>query len=50
MATALEGLRVVDFTWGLPGAIATMVLSVNGAEVVKVERVTVLSRCWKASR
>jgi crotonobetainyl-CoA:carnitine CoA-transferase CaiB-like acyl-CoA transferase len=37
MATALEGLRVVDFSWGLPGAIATMVLADNGAEVVKVE-------------
>ena len=32
-----EGLRVVDFTRGLPGALTTMLLSDYGAEVVKVE-------------
>jgi crotonobetainyl-CoA:carnitine CoA-transferase CaiB-like acyl-CoA transferase len=37
MTTALDGLQVLDFTWGLPGAIATMVLGDNGAEVIKVE-------------
>ena len=37
MTTALDGLRVVDFTWGLAGAITTMVLADNGAEVIKVE-------------
>jgi crotonobetainyl-CoA:carnitine CoA-transferase CaiB-like acyl-CoA transferase len=37
MTQVLEGIRVVDFTWGLPGAVATMVLADNGAEVVKVE-------------
>ena len=37
MTTALEGLRVLDFTTGLAGAVATMVLCDNGAEVVKVE-------------
>ncbi len=37
MAPALEGLRVLDFTWGMPGALATMVLCDNGATVVKVE-------------
>jgi crotonobetainyl-CoA:carnitine CoA-transferase CaiB-like acyl-CoA transferase len=37
MTTALEGLQVLDFTWGLPGAIATMVLGDNGADVIKVE-------------
>src|ERR1700690_4269598 len=37
MTTALEGLQVLDFTWGLPGAIATMVLGDNGAEVIKIE-------------
>src|SRR5438132_1211130 len=37
MAQICEGLRVVDFSTGMPGAIATMVLSDNGAEVIKVE-------------
>ena len=31
------GLLVLDFSWGMPGAIATMVLSDFGAEVIKVE-------------
>jgi crotonobetainyl-CoA:carnitine CoA-transferase CaiB-like acyl-CoA transferase len=37
MATALEGLRVLDFSWGLSGALCTMVLADNGADVIKVE-------------
>ena len=37
MAEVLEGIRVLDFTRGMPGAVATMVLSDFGAEVVKVE-------------
>src|SRR5690349_21599584 len=37
MTTALDGLRVVDFSWGMPGAITTMVLADNGADVVKIE-------------
>jgi crotonobetainyl-CoA:carnitine CoA-transferase CaiB-like acyl-CoA transferase len=37
MTTALEGLRVLDFSWGLPGALCTMVLADNGADVIKVE-------------
>ena len=38
MAGPLEGLLVVDATWGLPGSIAGMVLSDYGARVVKLER------------
>ena len=37
MTAALEGIRVLDFSWGLAGAITTMVLGDNGAEVIKVE-------------
>ena len=37
MPAALEGLQVIDFTSGLAGAIATMVLGDNGADVIKVE-------------
>ena len=37
MTAALEGLQVLDFTSGLPGAITTLVLADNGAEVLKVE-------------
>lgn len=34
----LDGLRVLDMTWGMPGAVATMLLGDYGAEVIKVER------------
>src|SRR5579862_1458215 len=34
---ACEGIRVVDFSSSRAGALATMILSDNGAEVVKVE-------------
>ncbi|MBY0276088.1 CoA transferase [Candidatus Binatia bacterium] len=36
-ARPLAGLRVVDLTWGLAGALATLVLADEGAEVVRVE-------------
>jgi len=36
-ARALDGLRVVDLSWGLAGALATLVLADHGAEVVRVE-------------
>ncbi|MEI6440490.1 MAG: CoA transferase, partial [Alphaproteobacteria bacterium] len=35
--TAYAGLRVLDFTQGTPGPMATMFLGDFGAEVVKVE-------------
>ena len=37
MAGALDGIRVLDLSWGLAGAVATMVMCDNGADVVKVE-------------
>ena len=37
MTEVLEGLIVLDFTWGMAGSIATMVLSDFGADVTKIE-------------
>ena len=37
MTEILEGITVLDFTSGMAGSIATMVLSDFGAEVIKVE-------------
>src|SRR5438874_8935110 len=37
MVQACDGLRVLDFSRGMAGAIATMFLADNGAEVIKVE-------------
>jgi crotonobetainyl-CoA:carnitine CoA-transferase CaiB-like acyl-CoA transferase len=33
----LDGIKVVDFTWAFSGALTSMVLADNGAEVIKVE-------------
>ncbi len=37
MTTALEGLRVLEISAGMPSAMAGMVLAENGAEVIKIE-------------
>ena len=37
MTEVLEGLIVLDFTWGMTGSVATMVLSDFGADVIKIE-------------
>src|SRR4051812_13018053 len=38
MAGPLDGLLVVDMSWGMPGSIAGMLFADYGARVVKVER------------
>jgi crotonobetainyl-CoA:carnitine CoA-transferase CaiB-like acyl-CoA transferase len=38
MAGPLEGLVVIDRTWGLPGALAGMLLADYGARVIRIER------------
>lgn len=38
MAGVLEGLRVLDLTWGTAGPMATMLLGDHGAEVTRIER------------
>ena len=37
MSALLEGIRILDFTYLLPGPFATMMLSDMGAEVLRVE-------------
>jgi crotonobetainyl-CoA:carnitine CoA-transferase CaiB-like acyl-CoA transferase len=37
MAPVLDGLRVIDLSWGTAGAVANMLLADYGAEVIKVE-------------
>src|SRR6202034_2984574 len=37
MHTVFEGFRFVDFSQGMAGAMATMIFSDNGGEVIKVE-------------
>ncbi len=38
MPGPLEGLVAVDASWGMPGAVTSMILADYGATVVKVER------------
>lgn len=34
----LQGLTVIDASWGMPGSVASLLLADNGATVIKVER------------
>jgi crotonobetainyl-CoA:carnitine CoA-transferase CaiB-like acyl-CoA transferase len=35
--SALEGVRILDLTWGLSGPAGILLLAESGADVVKVE-------------
>ncbi|MDQ1521197.1 MAG: hypothetical protein QOI55_2270 [Actinomycetota bacterium] len=37
MAGALEGVRVLDLSWGIAGALGVLLLAEQGADVIKVE-------------
>lgn len=37
LAGVLQGLKVLDLSWGIPGPVASMLLADNGAEVTKIE-------------
>jgi crotonobetainyl-CoA:carnitine CoA-transferase CaiB-like acyl-CoA transferase len=37
MTSVLEGIRVLDLSWGIAGPVAGMLLSDNGADVIKIE-------------
>jgi crotonobetainyl-CoA:carnitine CoA-transferase CaiB-like acyl-CoA transferase len=54
---ALEGIRILDLSWGIAGPLGVLLLAEQGADVIKVEppggdpfRSYPGSRCWNRSR
>ena len=37
MAGALEGIRILDLSWGIAGPLGVLLLAEQGADVIKVE-------------
>jgi crotonobetainyl-CoA:carnitine CoA-transferase CaiB-like acyl-CoA transferase len=57
VAQALEGIRILDLSWGIAGPLGVLLLAEHGADVVKVEppggdpfRSYPGARCWNRSR
>src|SRR5947208_2090803 len=57
MAGALDGIRIIDLSWGIAGPLGVLLLAEHGADVVKVEppggdpfRAYEGYRCWNRSR
>ncbi len=57
MAQALDGIRILDLSWGVAGPLGVLLLAEQGADVIKVEppggdpfRAYQGYRCWDRSR
>src|SRR5947209_4721087 len=57
MAGALDGIRILDLSWGIAGPLGVLLLAEHGADVIKVEppggdpfRSYEGYRCWGRSR
>ena len=57
MAQALDGIRILDLSWGIAGPLGVLLLAEHGADVIKVEppggdpfRAYEGYRCWNRSR
>src|SRR3954449_10287703 len=57
MAGALDGVRILDLSWGIAGPLGVLLLAEQGADVIKVEppdgdpfRAYDGSRVWNRSR
>ena len=57
MAQALDGIRILDLSWGIAGPLGVLLLAEHGADVIKIEppggdpfRAYEGYRCWNRSR
>ena len=56
MAQALDGIRILDLSWGIAGPLGVLLLAEHGADVIKIEppggdpfRAYEGYRCWNLS-